>query len=175
MKISVGRVVFFLGCVLSAGTLSAQSCACGANPPGPPPNREQHPYANAPEDMRPFSKFTVPYYENYGKLVEYNGSARDVPTVKAEEVDEVRIGFLGPVENHPDKRLGNAMLHGAQLAIDHNLDLPIEVSFRERRQLGALRRRERHLQARVSGRPDDGLRDVARRQRKGGGVRCLRV
>ena len=68
--------------------------------------------------MRPFSKFTVPYYENYGKLVEYNGAARDVPTVKPEEVDEVRIGFLGPVENHPDQRLGNAMLHGAQLAIE---------------------------------------------------------
>jgi len=68
--------------------------------------------------MRPFSKFTVPYYENYRKLVEYNGSARDVPTVKPEEVDEVRIGFLGPVENHPDQRLGTAMLHGTQLAIE---------------------------------------------------------
>jgi ABC-type branched-subunit amino acid transport system substrate-binding protein len=118
MKIPVGRGVLFLGFVVAAANLSAQTCACGANPPGPPANREQHPYANAPEDMRPFSKFTVPYYENYGKLVEYNGSARDVPTVKAEEVDEVRIGFLGPVENHPDQRLGNAMLHGAQLAIE---------------------------------------------------------
>ena len=121
MKISVGHAswtVLLVGLILSAATLSAQTCACGANPPGPPPNREQHPYANAPEDMRPFSKFTVPYYENYGKLVEYNGSARDVPTVKPEEVDEVRIGFLGPVENHPDQRLGSAMLHGAQLAID---------------------------------------------------------
>jgi ABC-type branched-subunit amino acid transport system substrate-binding protein len=33
-------------------------------------------------------------------------------------VNEVRIGFLGPVENHPDERLGKAMLHGAQLAIE---------------------------------------------------------
>ena len=121
MKISVGRAsrtVVVLGWILSAASLTAQTCACGANPPGPPPNREQHPYANAPEDMRPFSKFTAPYYENYGKLVEYNGSARDVPTVKPEEVDEVRIGFLGPVENHPDQHLGTAMLHGAQLAIE---------------------------------------------------------
>ena len=98
--------------------LSAQTCSCGANPPGPPQNREQRPYANTPEDMRPFSKFTVPYYENYDKLVEYNGAARDVPTVKPADVDEVRIGFLGPVENHPDQRLGQAMLHGAQLAIE---------------------------------------------------------
>ena len=37
---------------------------------------------------------------------------------KPKEVDEVRIGFLGPMENHPDERLGSAMLHGAQLAVD---------------------------------------------------------
>jgi branched-chain amino acid transport system substrate-binding protein len=94
------------------------SCSCGANPPGPPQNRELRPYANAPEDMRPFAKFTTPYYENYTKLVEYNGAARDVPTLKASDVDEVRIGFLGPVENHPDERLGRMMLSGAVLAID---------------------------------------------------------
>jgi ABC-type branched-subunit amino acid transport system substrate-binding protein len=76
------------------------------------------PYAGEPEDLRPFSKFTVPYYENYTKLVEYNGAARDVPTVKPEAVDEVRIGFLGPIENHPDQALGRMMLSGAQLAID---------------------------------------------------------
>jgi branched-chain amino acid transport system substrate-binding protein len=107
--------------IASASGLYAQSantCSCGANPPGPPPNREQHPYANAPDDLRPYSKFTVPYYENYTKLVEYNGAARDVPTVKPEEVDEVRIGFLGPVENHPEQRLGKAMLNGSQLAIE---------------------------------------------------------
>ena len=122
---SVGRrkrlphlLLLALGLAAMLCAQTANTCACGANPPGPPPNREQHPYANAPEDMRPFSKFTVPYYENYGKLVEYNGSARGVPTVKPEEVDEVRIGFLGPVENHPDQRLGQAMLHGAQLAIE---------------------------------------------------------
>jgi ABC-type branched-subunit amino acid transport system substrate-binding protein len=68
--------------------------------------------------MRPFSKFTKPYYEHYQKLVEYNGGARDVRTVKPEEVDEVRIGFLGPVENHPDQALGQLMLQGAQLAVE---------------------------------------------------------
>lgn len=107
--------------VFAAGMLWAQTagpCSCGANPPGPPQNRELRPYADAPEDMRPFSKFTTPYYENYTKLVEYNGGARDVPTVKPEEIDEVRIGFLGPVENHPDEALGRMMLAGSQLAID---------------------------------------------------------
>ncbi len=93
-------------------------CSCGAHPPGPPPNRELSPYANAPEDMRPFSKFTVPYYENYTKLIEYNGGARDAPTLTAADVDEVRIGFLGPIENHPDQKLGIMMLNGAMLAIE---------------------------------------------------------
>jgi branched-chain amino acid transport system substrate-binding protein len=109
-------------CLLAAaGSLWAQGangCACGANSPGPPANREQRPYADAPEDMRPFSKFTAPYYENYTTSVEYNGAARDVPTVKPEQVESVRIGFLGPVENHPDEALGRMMLHGAQLAIE---------------------------------------------------------
>ena len=105
----------------TAGMIGAQPpshCSCGANPPGPPQNRELRPYANAPEDMRPFSKFTAPYYENYEKLIEYNGAARDVPTVKPADVDEVRIGFLGPIENHPDQKLGQMMLKGAQLAIE---------------------------------------------------------
>jgi branched-chain amino acid transport system substrate-binding protein len=104
-----------------ASTLCAQggpSCSCGANPPGPPPNREARPYANEPQDMRPFSKFTTPYFEHYTNLVEYNGAARDVPTVPASQVNEVRVGFLGPVENHPDQRLGKLMLNGAQMAIE---------------------------------------------------------
>ena len=104
-----------------AGMLWAQAaapCSCGSNPPGPPKNREARPYANEPEDMRPYGNFTKPYSENYQKLVEYNGAAREVPTVKPEEVQEVRIGFLGPVENHPDAPLGRLMLNGAQLAID---------------------------------------------------------
>ena len=107
--------------LLVVGQMAAQppaKCSCGANPPPPPKNRELRPYAAAPEDMRPYSSFTAPYYSNYETLVEYNGAARDVPTLKPGEVDEVRIGFLGPVENHRDERLGRMMLNGAQLGID---------------------------------------------------------
>ena len=107
--------------LLALGQVAAQppaKCACGANPPPPPKNRELRPYANAPEDMRPYSNFTAPYYSHYEKLVEYNGAARDVPAVRPDAVDEVRIGFLGPVENHRDEQLGRMMLKGAQLAID---------------------------------------------------------
>jgi len=108
--------------LIPAGLLWGQGlagpCSCGANPPGPPKNRELRPYANAPEDMRPYSKFGQPYYEFYTNLIEYNGGARDVETLKPSDVDEVRIGFLGPIENHPDEKLGRLMLNGSQLAID---------------------------------------------------------
>ena len=100
--------------------LNAQAapCACGAQPPGPPASRTLAPYANAPEDLRPFSKFTVPYYEHYTKTPEYNGAAADTTTVPASEVSEVPIGFLGPIQDHKDIALGTAMLRGAQLAVD---------------------------------------------------------
>ena len=107
--------------LLAVGWMPAQppaKCSCGANPPPPPKNRELRPYAATPADMRPYSNFAAPYYSHYETLVEYNGAARDVPAVQTGEVDEVRIGFLGPVENHRDERLGRLMLNGAQLAID---------------------------------------------------------
>jgi ABC-type branched-subunit amino acid transport system substrate-binding protein len=64
--------------------------------------------------MRPYGNFAAPYYEFYQTQVEYNGAARDVPTLKSQDVDEVRIGFLGPIENHPDQM----MLNGARLAVE---------------------------------------------------------
>ncbi len=107
-----------LGLVVAASTAQAQTCGCGANPPGPPRVRTVEPYAGEPDDLRPFSRFTRPYYENYTKTVEYNGPARDVPTVKPSDITEVAIGFLGPIRDHKDMVLGNAMLHGAEMAID---------------------------------------------------------
>jgi len=94
------------------------SCSCGANLPGRPVARESSPYANSPADLRPYGNLPSPYNENYTRLVEYNGAARDVATSTPSEVREVRIGFLGPVENHPDARLGKMMLNGALLAIE---------------------------------------------------------
>jgi ABC-type branched-subunit amino acid transport system substrate-binding protein len=94
------------------------SCSCGLEPQGPTQRRTLAPYGAVPEDLRPFSKFTKPYYEHYTATPEYNGAAADSRTVPAAEVTEVPIGFLGPVQDHKDIALGLAMLHGAQLAID---------------------------------------------------------
>jgi branched-chain amino acid transport system substrate-binding protein len=93
-------------------------CSCGSNPSGRPAPRSLKPYANAPEDLRPFSKFTTPYFEYYQDLVEYNGAAREIPDPNLKDLNEIRIGFLAPLYDHPDQVLGNRMLNGAKMAID---------------------------------------------------------
>ena len=97
---------------------NSEPCACGKNPPGPPAPRSLKPYTGAPEDLRPFSKFTIPYHEFYQDLIEYNGAARDVPDPDLKDLSEIRIGFLAPLYDHPDQELGNHMLNGARLALD---------------------------------------------------------
>ncbi len=101
-----------------AFTQTSEPCACGKNPPGPPAPRSLKPYTGAPEDLRPFSKFTIPYHEFYQDLIEYNGAARDIPDPDQKDLSEIRIGFLAPLYDHPDQELGNHMLNGARLALD---------------------------------------------------------
>ena len=93
-------------------------CACGKNPPGSPAPRSLKPYTGAPEDLRPFSKFTPPYHEYYQDLVEYNGAARLIPDPDLKDLTEIRIGFLAPLYDHPDQVRGSRMLNGAQMALD---------------------------------------------------------
>ena len=115
------RVMIVLTFAVLACAAWAQTfppCECGKNPPGPPPNRTLKPYTGAPQDLRPFSKFTTPYYEYYQDLIEYNGAARDIPDPDLKSLDEIRIGFLAPLYDHPDQVSGNRMLHGAQMAVD---------------------------------------------------------
>jgi ABC-type branched-subunit amino acid transport system substrate-binding protein len=68
--------------------------------------------------LRPFTKFTKPYYEYYQDLIEYNGAARDIPDPDLKDLREIRIGFLAPLYDHPDQVLGDRMLNGATMAID---------------------------------------------------------
>ncbi len=96
----------------------ASPCPCTKKSSGPPASRSLKPYTGAPDDLRPFTKFTAPYHEYYQDLVEYNGAARDVPDPDLKDLSEVRIGFVGPLYNHPQQALGNRMLNGATLAIE---------------------------------------------------------
>jgi len=69
---------------------TSSGCSCGSNPPGRPEKRTMKPYAQEPEDLRPFSKFTTPYYEHYTDIVEYNGAARDLTPPDPNGVTEVQ-------------------------------------------------------------------------------------
>jgi len=97
---------------------NSEPCACGKNPPGSPAPRSLTPYTGAPEDLRPFSKFTIPYHEFYQDLIEYNGAARDVPDPDLKDLSEIRIGFLAPLYDHPDAVFGKRMLNGATMAVN---------------------------------------------------------
>jgi branched-chain amino acid transport system substrate-binding protein len=76
------------------------------------------PYANEPKDLQPYSKFAEPYYHHYVQTNVYSGAARDIPDPDMKDLDEIRIGFLGPIDNNPDQVFGQRMLNGAQLAVD---------------------------------------------------------
>ena len=121
-RFAMRRVVAVLVVAMVAAAACSQTattpCSCGKNPPGPPPNRTLKPYTGAPDDLRPFSKFTKPYYEYYQDLVEYNGAARDIPDPDLKTLDEIRIGVLAPLYDHPEQVFGNRMLNGAQMAVD---------------------------------------------------------
>lgn len=109
---------YIVAAALLSSALAQSPCPCGSKPPGPPSPRSLKPYTGAPEDLRPFSKFTTPYFEYYQDLIEYNGAAREVPDPELKDLSEVRIGFIGPLYDHPQQVLGNRMLNGATLAIE---------------------------------------------------------
>jgi len=95
---------------------AARVCECGAHPPGPARDRAVAPYAGEPEDMSPYARFAVPYDRNYIHPNIYSGAGRDIP--EPTDLTEVRIGFFGPIEHHPQQEFGLRMLRGAQMAVE---------------------------------------------------------
>jgi hypothetical protein len=61
------------------------------------------PHTGAPNDLRPFSKFTTPYHEHDQDLIEPNGAARDLPDFDLKGLSAIRIVFTGPLNNHPQQ------------------------------------------------------------------------
>ncbi len=114
----LGGLLLISALTVAAAAQTGFTCSCGSNPPGPPPTRSLKPYGGVPEDLRPYSKFTTPYFEHYTDLVAYNGAARDIPDPDLSQLNEIRIGFIAPLYDHPDQAMGNRMLNGAKMAID---------------------------------------------------------
>src|SRR5271165_3498549 len=119
------RVLLYIASVALVSTAWSQvsaPCPCGGKPAShessAPAPRSLKPYTGAPEDLRPFTKFTTPYYEYYQDLIEYNGAARDVPDPDPKDLSEICGAVLGPLYDHPQQVLGNRMLNGAILAVE---------------------------------------------------------
>jgi len=68
--------------------------------------------------LQPYSKFADAYYHNYVQTNVYSGAARDISDPDLKDLTEIRIGFLGPLDNNPEQVFGQRMLNGAQLAVD---------------------------------------------------------
>jgi branched-chain amino acid transport system substrate-binding protein len=77
-------------------------------------------YANMPAEAVPFRRFSKPYYEWFVEknTLEYNGAASDRPDGDINKLNEVAIGFLGPLENNPESIFGIPSLHAAQMAVE---------------------------------------------------------
>ena len=107
-------------CAQSSGPGSATpgtGCACGAHPPGPPPDRTVEPVRRDAEGSGALREVCARHiFRTTCSPNVYSGAGRDVPDPT--DVSEVRIGFLGPIEKQADQVFGLRMLHGAQLAIE---------------------------------------------------------
>ncbi len=78
-------------------------------------------YANMPRAAMPFRRFAAPYHAWF--LSPKTLRVNDHPGVGTGRIQSrrrsVRIGFLGPIQpGIPDQRFGEAMLHGAELAVE---------------------------------------------------------
>ncbi len=109
------------------------------------PKESDRTYGDTPRVYEPYSRFAEPYERFFLTPLEYRGWGRHLP--EPEDLETVKIGFLGPIEptvsvatggaSH-EERLGRMMLHGAQLAIEHAnqhggyrpRDIPFELVIR---------------------------------------------
>ncbi len=80
-------------------------------------DKDEQNYGNTPDEIFPFSRFQEPYIRHFILPAQpYLGPGRE----KAEPtgLEEVRIGFLGPMEGSNIIEYGTQMLQGAELAME---------------------------------------------------------
>lgn len=78
--------------------------------------KKQNNYGNAPDEMIPFNKFQKAYINFFDEPQGFTGAGREKPEPK--NLDEVRIGYLGPLEGSELVPYGIQMLQGCKLAIE---------------------------------------------------------
>jgi ABC-type branched-subunit amino acid transport system substrate-binding protein len=89
------------------------------------PLKQNQNYAGSSADVEPYGG-VKPYKEHFLQQMAYTGAGRAIP--EPENLESVKIGFLGPIEptvsvatggkSHNEELLGIAMMRGARLAIE---------------------------------------------------------
>lgn len=78
--------------------------------------KNQANYGNIPDELVAYDKYQKAYKYHFLKPTWFYGAGREIPPPK--NLDEVRLGFLGPLEGSIIKPLGVQMMQGALLAIE---------------------------------------------------------
>jgi branched-chain amino acid transport system substrate-binding protein len=73
-------------------------------------------YGNVPDILFPYDKYQKAYKYHFLIPMQFYGAGREVPAPKG--LQEVRIGFLGPLSGSVMVPQGKQMLQGAQLALE---------------------------------------------------------
>ncbi len=63
-------------------------------------------YGDTPEELVPYGRFTEPYKRFFLEANQYHGYGRETP--EPENIDSVKIGFLGPIESTVSVATGGA-------------------------------------------------------------------
>lgn len=78
--------------------------------------KKQNNYGNAPDELIPYNKFQKAYINFFAEPQDFTGAGREKP--EPDNLDEVRIGFLGPLEGSELVSYGIQMLQGCKLAVE---------------------------------------------------------
>lgn len=73
-------------------------------------------YGKTPDKLFPYQKFQEAYKYHFVEPIQFYGAGRD--KVAPDNLKEVRVGFLGPLEGSALVPLGEQMLNGAKLALE---------------------------------------------------------
>lgn len=73
-------------------------------------------YANTPKELLPYRRFQTPYKLFFSQPQPFLGPGREEHSPPG--LEEIKIGFLGPLGNSPEAAPGRRMLQGATLALE---------------------------------------------------------
>ena len=78
--------------------------------------KKQYNYGNAPDEIIPYNNFQKAYINFFDEPQGFTGAGREKP--EPENLEEVRVGYLGPLEGSELVPYGIQMLQGCKLAVE---------------------------------------------------------